>query len=120
MTTGYEVQHIKIKAIKDDVLITDMDFGEITTKSGIVLRSDDGKHHGIKPRWGRVYKIGPEQKTVNIGQWILVEHGRWTRKIKINDGDKELEIQKVDNDSIIAVSDDAPGPGDININDSGF
>jgi hypothetical protein len=120
MSMVYDVQHIKVRAIKDDVLVTDMDFGEITTESGIVLRSDDGKNHGIKPRWARVYKIGPDQTEVKIGQWILVEHGRWTRKVRINDGERELEIQKVDNSCILAVSDESPGPGDMNINDSGY
>jgi len=105
---SYDVKHIKIRAIHNDVIISDMDFGEIKTTSGIVIRSDDGQSHGIKPRWGRVYKVGPEQKDVKEGQWILVEHGRWSRKVKINDGDSEKEIQKVEVESILAVSDERP------------
>ena len=120
MSSSYDVHNIRVRAIKDDILVTDMDFGEIKTKSGIVLRSDNGQSHGVKPRWGLIYKVGPEQKDFKPGQWILVEHGRWTSKIKINDGDGEKEIQKVDNSSILAYSDDKPGIGDININDSGF
>jgi co-chaperonin GroES (HSP10) len=116
----YDIHNIKVRAIKDDILVTDMNFGEIKTKSGIVLRSDNGQSHGVKPRWGLIYKVGPEQKDFKPGQWILVEHGRWTRKIKINDGESEKEIQKVDNTGILAVSDDAPGPGDVNINNSGY
>lgn len=118
MTTPYDVKHIKIRAIQDDVIVCDMDFGEITTSSGIVLRSDDGKTHGIKPRWGRVYKIGPRQTDVKVGQWILIEHGRWTRKIKIDDGESEKEIQKVDVSAILAVSDEPPSVNDILINSS--
>lgn len=95
-----------------------MDFGEVTLKSGIVLRSDNGQSHGVKPRWARVYKIGPEQQDVNIGQWILIEHGRWTRKMTIDDGDGVKEIQKVDIDAIIAVSDEPPSAEDILIKDS--
>jgi co-chaperonin GroES (HSP10) len=105
---SYDVKHIKIRAIHDDVIISDMDFGEIKTASGIVIRSDDGQAHGIKPRWGRVYKVGPEQKDIKEGQWILIEHGRWTRKIKIDDGESEKEIQKVEVGSILAVSDERP------------
>ena len=116
MTTAYDVKHIKIRALHDDVIVSDMDFGEIKTSSGIILRSDDGKAHGVKPRWGKVYCIGPEQKDVNVGQWILIEHGRWTGKIKINDGTGEKEIQKVDTKAILAVSDQAPSSDDVLIN----
>ena len=108
MPTAYDVKHIKIRPLNKDVIIYDMDFGEIKTQSGIVIQSDDGKAHGVKPRWGKVYKVGPKQQDVKEGQWILIEHGRWTRKVKINDGDGEKEIQKVDVDCILAVSDERP------------
>jgi hypothetical protein len=120
MSTAYDVKHIKIRAIQDDVIVSNMDFGEIKTTSGIVLRSDDGQLHGIKPRWGRVYRVGPLQKEVREGQWILIEHGRWTRKVKIHDGESELEIQKVDTEAILAVSDEAPSASDVFVGSSGI
>jgi co-chaperonin GroES (HSP10) len=109
---------IKIRALHDDVIITEMNFDEIKTTSGIILRSDNGKSHGVRPRWGKVYAIGPEQKDVNVGQWILVEHGRWTRGIKIDDGAGEKVIQKVDVNCIMAVSDQEPSFADDYIPDS--
>lgn len=118
MSSTYDVKQLTIRAIHDNVLVSDMDFGEIKTSSGIVLRSDDGKSHGIKPRWGKVYKVGPEQKDVAVGQWILIEHGRWSRKIKIDDGESIKEIQKVDVAAILAVSDDIPSADDILVKDS--
>ena len=114
----FDTKYIEIRAIHDDVIISNMNFGEAKTESGIIIRSDDGKSHGVKPRWGKVYKVGPEQTDVREGQWILVEHGRWTRKIKINDGAGEKEIQKVDIKAILAVSDEAPGVKDLMIGDS--
>ena len=108
MNTAYDVKHIKIQALNEDVIVANMDFGEIKTQSGIVIRSDDGKAHGIKPRWGQVYKVGPKQKDIKEGDWILIEHGRWTRKIKINDGEGEKEIQKVDLNAILMISDEKP------------
>lgn len=120
MSTPYDVKHIQIRAIGKDVIVTDMSFDEIKTSSGIILRSDDGKLHGIKPRWGKVYKVGPEQKYISEGQWILIEHGRWTRKIKIHDGESEKSIQKVDLDAILAISDEAPSLEDTIIKDSEF
>lgn len=102
------VKHVVIRPIRDDVIVSDMDFGEIVTKAGIVIKSDDGKAHGIKPRWGKVYKVGPDQKDVIPGQWVLVEHGRWSRKVKIDEGNGEVEIQKVDIKCMLAVADEKP------------
>jgi hypothetical protein len=98
----------QIRAIKKDVIAYNMDLGEQVTTTGIVIQSDDGKVHGIKPRWCQVYKIGPEQTSVKVGDWILVEHGRWTRKIKIDDGESVKEIQKIEVKSIIASADEKP------------
>ncbi|NBP56388.1 hypothetical protein EBU71_07625 [bacterium] len=98
----------KINALHDNVLVCDMDFGEITTSSGIVIQSDDGKVHGIKPRWARVYCVGPEQQDIKVGDWILIEHGRWTRKMKIDDGNGVKEVQKVDVNCILATSPERP------------
>lgn len=97
-----------IRPLHDDVLVYEMDMGEMITQSGIVVRSDDGKAHGIKPRWAKVYKIGPDQQDIKEGEWVLIEHGRWTRKIKIDDGESVKEIQKVELKSILATSDEKP------------
>ena len=41
-----------IKPIHDRVIVRQMHFDEMVTKGGIILPSDDGKSHGVKPRWG--------------------------------------------------------------------
>lgn len=100
----------KIIPLNDNVLITDMDFGEQKTTSGIIIRSDDGKSEGIRPRWGKVWAIGPKQTDVKVGEWILVEHGRWTRGVTVQDenGD-EVIIRRVDPSNILASADERPG-----------
>jgi co-chaperonin GroES (HSP10) len=105
-----------LKPLHKDVIVADMEFGEQRTISGIILRSDDGKTHGIHPRWGKVYAIGPEQTDVSIGQWVLVEHGRWTRGVKIEDNDGEKIIRKIDVDCMLMISDEKPD-GDVMIGD---
>lgn len=109
---AYEAKKVKIRAIHDWVIITNMNFGERVTSGGIVLRSDNAKAQGVYPRWGKVYAVGPEQKDVRVGQWILVQHGRWTRGMTIDDGDGEKVIQKVDLNGILAVSDHEPSAAD--------
>ena len=97
-----------IKALSKDVLVINMDMGEQKTAGGLIIQSDDGKAHGVKPRWAKVYKVGSEIDFIKEGQWILIEHGRWTRKIKIDDGEGEKEFQKVETKSIIAVANEKP------------
>ena len=112
---AFEAKKMQIRAIKDTVIVADMDFGEQKTSSGIILKSDDGKVHGIKPRWGQVYKVGPDQLDVKVGQWVLVEHGRWTRGLEIDDGEGVKTIRKVDINSMLAVSDEPPSADEIYI-----
>jgi co-chaperonin GroES (HSP10) len=83
-----------------------MYFGERISAGGIVLRNDDTKSAGIRPRWGKVYAVGPEQKDVKVGQYIMIAHGRWTRGIKIEDNDGEQIIRKVDPNDVLLVSDE--------------
>jgi co-chaperonin GroES (HSP10) len=100
--------HGKIIPIRDNVFVTDMNFDEQVTATGIVIPSDDGKDTGIKPRWGRVYAVGHEQKDVSVGEWICIEHGRWTRAITvINEDGSERKIFRVDTNCIL-MSADAP------------
>tara|TARA_B110000503_G_scaffold62961_1_gene99569 strand:- start:770 stop:1192 length:423 start_codon:yes stop_codon:yes gene_type:complete len=109
MSFAFEAKKVKIRAMSKDVLVINMDMGEQLTKGGIIVGSDDGKAHGVKPRWAEVYKVGDAcELDVKVGQWVLIEHGRWTRKIKIDDGDGEKEFQKVEIKSIIIVADEKP------------
>jgi co-chaperonin GroES (HSP10) len=109
MATSFEARKIQIRPLSKDILIYNMDMGEQTTAAGIVITSDDGKAHGVKPRWGQVYKVGSDCNIdVNPEQWILIEHGRWTRKIKIDDGVSVKEVQKVEVASVLLVSDERP------------
>ena len=105
----------KVKGIVplgDHVIVTDMNFEGRKLSSGIVLLNDDGKSAGIRPRWARVYKIGPDQKWVKPGQWIFVEHGRWTRGLKVEIGGEEMIVRRVDVNAIIGVQDEAPDADD--------
>jgi co-chaperonin GroES (HSP10) len=109
MTTQFEVRKIQVRPLSRDLLVCDMDLGEQRTASGIIINSDDGKAHGVKPRWARVYKVGGQcELDVKPGQWVLIEHGRWTRKIKIDDGEGVKEVQKVEVSSVMLVSEEKP------------
>lgn len=97
-----------LRALRDHVLVEDMDFSGRQLSSGIILPSDNGKSSGIRPRWGRVYAIGQEQQDVTVGQWICVAHGRWTRGVTIEDDDGVRTIRRIDPKDILLVSDEKP------------
>jgi co-chaperonin GroES (HSP10) len=104
---AYSAHKVKnIKPLNDSIIVSDMQFDERISNGGILLLNDDMKNSGIRPRWGKVYAIGPEQKDVQVGQYVLISHGRWTRGIKIDDGNGEKVIRKVDNNEILLISDD--------------
>lgn len=104
---GYLSNEISgLTAIGKTVLVTEMNFDFRTTSTGIILPGDDAKDSGIRPRWGKVYAVGPEQEDVSPGQWILVDHGRWTRGVDITVGGVRQTIRKVDNKDILLVSDE--------------
>jgi hypothetical protein len=97
------------RAFGNNVLVTDMHFGEQTTASGLIISSDDGQTRGIYPRWARVYSKGPDNKDeFETGDWILIMHGRWTRGVDINTDGNVIEIRKVENESILAYSKEKP------------
>jgi hypothetical protein len=106
-----------IKALNDHVLVADMNFKERQLSSGIYLLNDDARTAGIRPRWARVYATGPEQQDIQIGQWILVSHGRWTRGVTIEDTNGEVTIRRVDPNDILLVSDSEP-TGDDSLSDA--
>ena len=98
----------QFKPLNDWVIATDMSFEGRTLSSGIVLLNDNGKSDGIRPRWGKVYAVGPEQKEVQEGQWICVAHGRWTRGVDIEDETGKHIIRRIDHKDILLVSDEQP------------
>lgn len=95
----------QIQPLNDVVIVSDMVFDERITSGGIVLLNDNGKGTGIRPRWGQVYAIGPDQKEVRLGQWICVAHGRWTRGIDVEDENGKRTLRRIDPKDILAVSD---------------
>lgn len=106
-----------IETFGDRVIAVDLEHGERKTKSGIVLRDDDGKTHGIRARWARVYETGDKATLVSKDMWVLVEHGRWTHKFREKDEDGKIrDFWMLEYKSILATMDEKPE--DVVVNDS--
>ena len=98
-----------LRPLNDSVIVVDMEFDARITSTGLILPNDNGTSLGIRPRWGQIYAVGPEQKDVAVGQWICVAHGRWTRGIDIEEenGTKRT-IRKIDPKDILLTADERP------------
>jgi co-chaperonin GroES (HSP10) len=95
--------------IKDRVLVTDMEFGEQKTAGGIIISTDDGQARGIHPRWGKIIAKGPNNTDdYAVGDWILVEHGRWTRGVTMDNNEGKMVVRMVEAESILGVSKEKP------------
>ena len=92
------------KPLRDGILVRNMDFGERKTASGLIVLSDDGKVGGIHPRWGEVIAVGNEQLDVQVGQYVMVAHGRWSRGFELN-GET---VRTVDPKDVLGIQDEQP------------
>ena len=104
----HKITREKFHALGDSVIVEDMEFDVRITQTGLILPSDNGKSSGIRPRWGRVYAIGPDQQDVRVGEWICVAHGRWTRGVDIEDESGKRTIRKIDPKDILMSADEQP------------
>ena len=103
----------ELRAIQDRIIVEELKTGETVTKTGNVIPDDDAIERGIRPRWGKVYRTGPLQHDVEPGQWVLVEHGRWTRGLQIRTIDgEEKTVRMVDPEEVLLTSDERPAEHD--------
>jgi co-chaperonin GroES (HSP10) len=93
------------QAIGDHILVYGMEFKERISRGGIIMINDDMKSAGIRPRWARVYAVGPKSKEdIKVGDYVMIAHGRWSRGQTIEDSEGEKTIRKVDPNDILLIS----------------
>ena len=106
--SAHQILREQLRPLNDSVIVSDMTFDERISTGGIVILNDNGKGTGIRPRWGQVYAVGPDQHDVKIGELILVAHGRWTRGIEVEDESGKKMLRRVDPKDIMLQSDQQP------------
>lgn len=98
-----------VRAIRDTVLVKNIERGLEKSRGGIILPDDNMTERGIKPRWAEVYAVGPEQQDVKVGDFILIEHARWTRGLPVElPTGESFYLHKVENESILLISNEDP------------
>ena len=109
MSTVRVYQAEELRPIHDRVLVTEMEFGEQKTAKGIIIPGDDGIARGIHPRWGKVIAKGNENTDdYEVGDWILVEHGRWTKGITLENSKGKMVVRAVEAKSVLGTSKEKP------------
>lgn len=107
----FTIHEGNLRPIKSRVLVTDMNFESYKTRSGLIIPGDDGQVHGIKPRWGKVLAVGPKGPSeLKSGDWILIQHGRWSRGVKMQDPETEeiKTVWMVESESILLSGPEKP------------
>lgn len=104
---------MNIKPLKNKILGR-VAFGEHKTSSGIVISiNDNAKSSGIRPRWTKIWQVGEEVTDVKPGDWVLVEHGRWSFKVSVKDSTgTAVEFMQIDPNAIMVIADSKPADVD--------
>jgi co-chaperonin GroES (HSP10) len=103
----HRINKAQLKPLRDHVIVADMNFRERIV-GNIILPNDDGKSSGIRPRWAQVYAVGPDQHHIRVDDYVLVEHGRWTRGLEVEDETGRHMLRRVDPAGLMMVSDHLP------------
>ena len=98
----------QLRPLGNAVIVSDMVFDERISRGGIVLLNDNGSSKGIRPRWGQIYAVGPDQTDPELqpGRWILVAHGRWTRGIEVQDETGMKTLRRIDPKDVLCAADE--------------
>lgn len=106
-----DISFEQLKPLPRSVLVTNMEKGEKMIGQ-IIIRDDNGKTHGIRPRWAKVLAVGKDIDDIKANQWVLIEHGRWTRAMDFNqsniDKSEDYVVHGAEYKSIMMVSDNEP------------
>lgn len=102
-----------LSPIGNKIILTNMDTG-FKKLNGIIHLDDstaESGDRGIRPRWAEVYAVGPEQKDVRVGDWVLMQHGRWSQgqDLRLSD-DTSIRFWLGDPEGILGVSDNGKPP----------
>lgn len=90
------IDFTNFKPLRNTVFVTDLEHGAKLTNAGIIIPDDNMKESGIRPRWGRILCVGPDVEDLVPGDWIYVEHGKWTNGIEVLISGKPVKVWRVD------------------------
>lgn len=109
MAVSSALQLPGLRLIGTNVLVSDLESGNAITQGGIIILDDVGKDKGIRARWAKVHSVGPEVTDLSPGEWVYIQHGRWTQGMDIEFPDGRVRLWKIDYpDAILLTADEDP------------
>lgn len=73
-----------IRPRKGSLFVHNLDYGDVRIRNGVYIPNDDMKQAGIRPRWAQILFVADDLKRdFAPGQWILLDHGNWSRGFDI-------------------------------------
>jgi co-chaperonin GroES (HSP10) len=97
------------RPLRDQVFVADLESGMTITHGGLIIPDDNRTNRGIRNRWARVYAVGPDVEDIQVGEWVLIEHGRWTNGIDFEENGKAMKLWRIDwPDAVILAGDENP------------
>ena len=97
-----------IRPLRGRILVRNIQKGMQKTAGGLVLPDDNMTERGIRPRWAKIYAVGSDIDYVSVGQWVLMEHGRWSEGFDLEENGEIFDLRQADGESILMVSDEEP------------
>ena len=107
MSSKHNVIKGYIEPLRDMVLAIDLEYGAQVI-NGNIIPNDNMEARGIKPRWCKVFRVGPDVKDLKSGDWILQEHARWSTGFYINEGGENILVRWIDYTDTMLVTDEKP------------
>ena len=73
-----------IECLPDSLYVEKMEYGERKLKNGFIVPTETMDYLGnfVRPRWAKVLYKADNIKNINVGDYILLSHGRWSTGIK--------------------------------------
>lgn len=80
-----------IECIPDTMYVEKIEYGERKTKGGLYLQAEKMDYEGrfAHPRWAKVRFKADNIKNIEVGDWVLIEHGHWSTSMKMNINGKD-------------------------------
>jgi len=108
-TSATRVTATSFRPYKGKVFVTDIERGDKLTKGGLIILDDNMTNRGIRARWARVWAVADDVQDIAVGDWVLVEHGRWTNRISMDLNGIETDVWRIDYpEAALIVSDVEP------------
>lgn len=110
---GIEIPE-KIECLPNTMYVEKIEYGERKTKGGLVLMKEQMDYEGrfARPRWAKVRYKAENITNIEVGDWILINHGHWSTSMLMEIKGKEEKLWYISpksyKEGVMAVSKEMP------------